>query len=192
MTQQFDLPLLTFQTQDEWREWLLKNHATQKGVWLKLFKKNSQVKGISYDQALDEALCFGWIDGLTRSFDENAFVQRFTPRRLKSIWSQRNREHIARLTKLGRMQLAGMAQVATAKADGRWAAAYASPANTKPPQDFLEALAKNKKAQTFFEKLNKTNSYAMIWQINTAKRLETRQRRIAKFVEMLEKGEKLY
>lgn len=185
-------PILEFSEQSLFRNWLSKNHAKSNGIWLKFYKKNTSIPSINYAEALDEALCFGWIDGQVKRFDEKAYLQRFTPRRSKSTWSQRNTEHIARLTKLNKMTPSGVAEVERAKADGRWDRAYAPPSETIPPKDFLKALGKNKKAKDFFESLNKTNSFAIIWQIEGAKKQETRERRIKKFVEMLERNEKLY
>ena len=184
-------PTLFFETQEKFREWLGDNHSVSDGIWLKFFKKGSGVTSLNYDQALDEALCYGWIDGQAKSLDEKAYLQRFTPRRKRSMWSQRNREHIERLTQMGKMTPSGTSEVERAKADGRWETAYASPANTVPPEDFLAELKKNKKAEEFFNTLNKTNTYAIIWQIQNAKKPETRARRIQKFITMLQKGEKL-
>lgn len=184
--------IISFGDQKAWEEWLSKNYKKQNGIWLKLYKKASDVKSVNYQEALDVALCYGWIDGQVKKLDENARVQRFTPRRKRSVWSKRNTEHVARLIKSGSMKPAGIAEIERAKADGRWEKAYASPANTTIPEDFLKELEKNKKAKEFWEVLNKTNKFAMIWQINDAKREETRLRRINKFVEMLSRGEKLY
>ncbi len=185
-------PVLTFESQKDWERWLSKNHASVDTIWVRLFKKNSRVDKLNYDQALEGALCYGWIDGLVNKYDEISYVQRFTPRRKRSTWSRRNQEIVARLIKEGKMQPSGQAEIDRAKEDGRWEAAYASPANMVMPEDFLKALSKNKKAKEFWEALNKTNKFAMIWQINNAKREETRIRRIEKFVGMLERGEKLY
>ena len=185
-------PVFSFNTQEEWREWLSQNYSTDSGVWLRFYKKASGIKKVNYQEALDEALCYGWIDGLVNKYDENSYLQRFTPRRKQSTWSQINKGHVARLTSLGKMHEAGLSEVTRAKKDGRWDVAYASPANTVAPDDFIKALSKNKRAKEFWEALNKTNKYAMIWQINNAKREETRIRRIEKFVGMLERGEKLY
>ncbi|MFS8064555.1 MAG: YdeI/OmpD-associated family protein [Luteimonas sp.] len=184
--------IVSFKDQKGWEEWLSKNYARQEGAWLKLFKKGSNVVSINYAEALDVALCYGWIDGQLKKLDDISRVQRFTPRRKKSVWSQRNTEHIERLTKEGRMKPSGIAEVERAKADGRWEKAYASPANTIAPNDFIKAIDANKKAKEFWETLNKTNRYAMIWQMNDAKKPETRERKINKFVKMLEQKEKLY
>jgi uncharacterized protein YdeI (YjbR/CyaY-like superfamily) len=190
MTTKQDQPILEFKSKEHWRKWLLENHDKSDGIWFRFYKKSSGLQKVNYDQALDEALCFGWIDGQVRSLDEKSYLQRFTPRRTKSMWSQRNTEHIARLIKEGKMHPSGLKEVEKAKADGRWGNAYASPKNTKAPDDFLKELAKNKKAEEFYHTLNKTNTYAIIWRINEAKRPETRVRRIQKFIQMLAKGEK--
>ena len=187
-----DFPTLSFDSVDKWEEYLAKNHETISGVWLKFFKKNSGVKTISYAQALDVALCYGWIDSQLKPFDDKAYLQKFSPRRTKSMWSKRNREHIARLIKEKRMQPSGMKQVIDAKKDGRWDNAYGSPSEMKIPADFLKELAKNPKAEIFFKTLNKSNTYAVAWRLHNAKKPETRQRRIKKFIEMFSKDEKLY
>jgi len=187
-----DLPVLTFDTQGEWRDWLSKNHSTENAVWIRFYKKASGIVKLNYDQALDAALCYGWIDGLVNKYDDISYLQKFTPRRKQSTWSEINKGHIERLTALGKMHAAGNREVQRAKADGRWGRAYASPANTVIPDDFAKAIQKNEKAKDFWEVLNKTNKFAMIWQVNDAKKEETRNRRIEKFVEMLERREKLY
>jgi uncharacterized protein YdeI (YjbR/CyaY-like superfamily) len=184
--------IVFFDTQPKWREWLEKNHTSKLGVWLKFYKKASGITSLNYDQALDEALCFGWIDGMAKRYDEESYLQRFTPRRPKSMWSKRNREHVARLIKEKKMTAAGLAQIDAAKKDGRWDSAYDSPSNMEIPKDFLERLSKNKKAKAFFETLNKTNTYAIFWRLQTAKKPETRERRMNAILEMLEKGEKLH
>ncbi|OGH14898.1 MAG: bacteriocin-protection protein, YdeI/OmpD-associated family [Candidatus Levybacteria bacterium RIFCSPHIGHO2_01_FULL_38_26] len=185
-------PIIYFKTQEEWEKWLSKNFDKSDGIWLKFYKKNSGIATVTYDQALDEALCFGWIDGQAKSFDEKSYLQRFTPRRSKSIWSKKNTEHITRLTKLGKMKPSGTKAVEAAKADGRWQKAYESPKNMTVPEDFLKELVKNKKAYDFFKTLNKTNTFTVSWQLHNAKRPETRERRMRKFIQMLERREKLY
>ncbi len=172
--------------------WLKKNHAKSSGVWIKFFKKNSGVKSIVYSEALDEALCFGWIDSQTKTFDSKAYLQRFTPRRQRSIWSKRNREHVARLLKEGRMQPSGLLEVKAAKADGRWDAAYDSSKNMEIPRDFLKELLKNKKAKKFFDTLNRANTYAIAWRLQTAKKPETREKRLHDILNMLEVGKKFH
>ncbi len=187
-----DLPVFSFDTQEEWRKWLSKNYSAASGVWLRFYKKASGIRKVNYQEALDEALCFGWIDGLVNKYDDNSYLQKFTPKRKRSTWSQINKGHTARLIRLGKMQPSGQAEIDRAKEDGRWDEAYASPTNTAAPDDFVKAISKNTKAKEFWEVLNKTNKLAMIWQINNAKREETRTRRIEKFVGMLERGKKLY
>lgn len=185
-------PVLFFKTQKEWEEWLSKNYTHQEGVWIKFFKKGSNIPTVTYDEALDEALCYGWIDGQVKSLDEKSYLQKFTPRRKRSMWSKRNTEHIARLSKLGKMKPSGLTEVESAKKDGRWQRAYESAKNMPIPEDFLKELSKNKKANEFFKTLNKTNTYAIAWQLHDAKRPETRERRMKKFIEMMSKGEKFY
>jgi uncharacterized protein YdeI (YjbR/CyaY-like superfamily) len=187
-----DQPILSFQNQEEWRSWLDQNHAITDGIWLRMYKKASGITKVNYDQALEEALCYGWIDGIVHKYDEVSYIQKFTPRRKQSMWSEINKNHIDRLTRLGKMHSSGIFEVERAKKDGRWDAAYASPSNTEIPEDFERAISKNKKAEEFWTTLSKTNKYAMIWQINTAKKEETRVRRIEKFIGMLERGEKFY
>ena len=183
---------LTFATQDAWRKWLRENQTLEAGVWLRMYKKGSGIESINYAEALDEALCVGWIDGQKRSFDEMSWVQRFVPRRTRSTWSKVNRQHVQRLIDEGRMQEAGLREVEKAKADGRWEAAYDSASTSVPPDDFLQALAQNAAAREFFERLDRQNVYAILYRIQTAKKPETRERRIATLVEMLAKGEKLH
>lgn len=185
-------PILEVRSAAEFRRWLDKHHDTVDGIWLKLYKKASGKQTFTYDEALDEALCYGWIDGLVNKFDEEAYIQRFTPRRPRSIWSKRNTEHIARLIKEGKMHPAGLKQVELAKADGRWDQAYASPSNTQPPPDFLQALHQDKEATAFYNTLNKTNTYAISFRIHTAKKPETRERRIKQIVEMLHQKKKFH
>lgn len=187
-----DTPILIFTTAKELNAWLAKHHVVSTGVWIRLFKKQSGVATITYSEALDAALCYGWIDGQKKPYDTESWLQKFTPRRPKSIWSKRNREHIARLEKSGEMKAAGTKQVETAKADGRWEQAYDSPSNMIVPADFLKELAKNKKADIFFKTLNKTNTYAIVWRLQTAKKPETRDKRMNEILEMLKKGEKFH
>ncbi len=187
-----DYPVLTFETPDQWEAWLAKHHATVPGVWLKFYKKGSNKKSIVYAEALDVALCYGWIDSQAKSLDEEAYLQKFTPRRSKSIWSKRNTEHIQRLIDEGRMKPPGLAEVEKAKADGRWQAAYDPPKRIELPAEFTNELNKNKKAKAFYETLNKTNTYAIAWRLQTAKKPETKINRMKKIIEMLERGEKFH
>jgi len=183
---------LSFSTPQKWCAWLAKNHATSDGTRVFIFKKISKQRSISYDEALDEALCFGWIDGQKQAHDKESWIQKFTPRRSKSIWSKRNKEHIARLIKENRMKAAGLKEVEAAKKDGRWDSAYDSPKDMKIPSDFLKELKKNKKAEAFFKTLNKANLYGIAWRLQTAKKSETREKRMKVLLEMLAKGEKLH
>lgn len=185
-------PVLTFSKPGQWEQWLAKNHEQTEGVWIRFFKKGSATQGITYAQALDEALCYGWIDGQAKKYDEQSWIQKFTPRRQGSVWSKRNIEHVERLTKAGKMKPAGLKQIEAARADGRWKKAYDSPANMATPADLLKALEKNKKAKAFFESLNKTNKYAINWRLQTAKKPETREKRMEKILDMLTKGEKFH
>ncbi|MBS1514793.1 MAG: YdeI/OmpD-associated family protein [Bacteroidetes bacterium] len=183
--------VISFASPKKFNDWLSKNHGLQTGIWLKIYKKGSEVKSVTYAEALDEALCFGWIDGQKKSLDEKSWIQKFTPRRSKSLWSARNKEHVARLTKEGRMKPAGVKEVEAAKKDGRWERAYDSGANMQIPADFLKELKKDKKAFEFFETLNKANTYAIGWRLQTAKKPETRERRMKVIIEMMKEGRKL-
>jgi uncharacterized protein YdeI (YjbR/CyaY-like superfamily) len=185
-----ELPMKTFVSQEEWRAWLHDNYRDPAGLWVKMAKKASGIPTVTYAEALDVALCYGWIDGQKKSFDESYFLQKFTPRRARSMWSQVNRDKVADLITRGLMQPSGLAEIERAKADGRWEAAYASPRNTVAPDDLLAELAATPKALAFFESLNKTHRYTIIFQVEGAKRPETRAARIAKFVGMCERGEK--
>jgi uncharacterized protein YdeI (YjbR/CyaY-like superfamily) len=185
-------PVIFFESQKKWRSWLLKNYSKSDGIWLQFYKKNSGIKTLNYGQALDEALCFGWIDGQAKSNDEKSYLQKFTPRRKRSIWSKRNTEHVKRLIKEGKMHSAGLTEIEKAKADGRWDKAYESPANAQIPEDFLKELSNKPKALKFFETLNKTNRYSIVWRLQTAGKPETRQKRIALLVDMLEHKKKFH
>ena len=187
-----DLPIIAFETIEKWEDWLAKNHTKSSGIWLKFFKKNSGIKTITYDEALDAALCYGWIDSQLQKYNDKAYLQKFTPRRAKSIWSKRNREHIERLIKQKRMQPAGLKQVEQAKQDGRWNQAYDKPSAMEMPEDFLQELAKDKKAESFFKTLTKANTYAIAWRLQTAKKPETREKRMKTILAMLSKGEKFH
>ncbi len=186
-----ELEIRSFKSPKEFNSWL-KKQKDSPGIWLHFYKKDSGVPSINYKEAVDEALCFGWIDGQAKPFDENSWLQRFTPRRVRSIWSKRNRDHVSRLIAEGRMQPSGLAEIERAKLDGRWNAAYDAPLTMEVPEDFLRVLDKNKKAKAFFETLNKTNLYAIAWRLQTAKKPETREKRINIILEMLAKGEKFH
>jgi uncharacterized protein YdeI (YjbR/CyaY-like superfamily) len=186
------LPIRAFKSSREWAAWLDRNHAESRGVWLRYFKKDSGVASINYAQALDEALCHGWIDGQGKKHDDKSWLQKYTPRRPGSVWSKRNTRHAARLIKAGRMRPHGFKQIEAAKADGRWKRAYDSPSAMRVPDDFIRELSKDKRAKAFFETLNKANTYAIAWRLQTAKKPETRQRRMKSILEMLARGEKFH
>jgi uncharacterized protein YdeI (YjbR/CyaY-like superfamily) len=185
-----ELPVLTVADAAAWRSWLDAHHGDQTGVWLVLAKKGiTQPTSLTYDQALEEALCQGWIDGQVRRGDERTYQQRFTPRRTRSQWSSRNVGLVERLTAVGRMQRAGLAEVERAKADGRWAAAYAGQATIEVPIDLSAALRANRDAQAMFDTLSSQNRYAILYRIQNARRADARTRRIEQFVAMLARGE---
>ena len=187
------LPELLVPDASAWRGWLSQYHAESAGVWLRLAKKScTEPTSLTYDQALDEALCFGWIDGQMRRGDETTYPQRFTPRRARSVWSNRNTARVARLIAEGRMGAAGLAEVERAKADGRWEAAYHGQASMDVPPDLIAALATEPRALAMFEILTSQNRYAIVYRINGAKRTDTRARRIEQFVAMLARGETIY
>jgi uncharacterized protein YdeI (YjbR/CyaY-like superfamily) len=186
------MKFLLFQGQKEWEEWLDANHATAADAWLRLAKKGSAIRSVSYAEALEVALCYGWIDAQKKGESEHAWLQRFTPRRNKSIWSKINREKAAALIKARRMKPAGLAEVQRAKLDGRWNAAYDSPSGAEVPEDLQKALDGNARARAFFATLDRANRYAILFRIQTVKKAETRSRRIREFVEMLERGEKVH
>jgi len=179
---------LHFKSSADFRRWLKKHHAGSDGIWVRIFKKDSGEKSLTYAEALDQALCYGWIDGQKKSFDAESWLQKFTPRRPKSGWSKINTQHVERLTKAGVMNPAGHEAVEAAKADGRWKVAYDSPRNASPPEDFLKELAMNKKAKAFFETLNKANVYSIVYRLQTAKKPETRARRMKLILAMLDQG----
>jgi uncharacterized protein YdeI (YjbR/CyaY-like superfamily) len=185
-------PIISFKNPSDWRKWLDKNHTDPVGIWLKVGKKNCPEPSINYAQALDEALCYGWIDGQTKSYDEHWYLIKFTPRRKKSIWSKVNIGHVERLIKAGKIQPPGQAQIDAAKQDGRWDQAYDSPSKATAPADFLAELDKRPTAKAFFATLNKTNSYAIFFRLQTAQKTETRQRRMQQILDMLERQEKFH
>jgi uncharacterized protein YdeI (YjbR/CyaY-like superfamily) len=192
MESKTSMPVIAFQSAKDWRAWLSKNSQVSKGVWLKIFKKESKEKTITYAEALEEALCYGWIDGQKKSFDKQAWLQKFCPRRPKSIWSKTNIAHIERLTKEGKMKPQGLKEVASAKEDGRWERAYDAPGTMSVPDDFMQELRKNKKAHEFFKTLNRTNLFSIVFRLQTAKKPETRQKRMKLILDMLSKGEKFH
>ncbi|MEP6852876.1 MAG: YdeI/OmpD-associated family protein [bacterium] len=175
-----------------WREWLEAHHETSPGVWLVLHKQGGTVTGLTYDGALDEALCFGWIDGQVQRRDEGSFRERFTPRRPRSPWSARNVGHVARLREDGRMHPAGERQVSAAQADGRWVAAYAGSATAEVPPDLAAAVAAEPQAQAMFDVLTAQNRYALIYRLGNIRRADTRARRVSEYVAMLARGETIH
>ena len=181
-----------FPTQAEWAAWLEKNHRQAKGLWLRLAKKESKLRSITYAEALDTALCYGWIDGQKRGESEKAWLQRFIPRTSKSIWSKINRDKAESLIISGRMKAAGSEAIAVAKQNGRWDAAYDSPKAANVPEDLQAALDASPAAKAFFEGLDRANRYAILFRVQTVKKAETRARKIRQFVEMLEKGGKIH
>ena len=187
-----DYPVLLFRDAGAWERWLDREHASSDGVWLRLAKKGSAATTVSRPEALDVALCYGWIDGQARSEGEEFWLQKFTPRRARSRWSKINVDKVAELSAAGRMRPAGVAEVDRAKADGRWDAAYASPKNIQVPDDLAAALTENPAAREFFATLTGSRRYAILYRIQDAKRPETRARRVATFVDMLSRGETLH
>jgi uncharacterized protein YdeI (YjbR/CyaY-like superfamily) len=187
-----ELPVEYFAGQIEFRQWLAVHHAISPGIWLKMAKKGSAHSSITYDQALEVALCYGWIDSQVRRVDDDFFVQRFTPRSARSPWSKRNREYAEKLEAAGVLEAAGAAEVEKARADGRWDRAYAGQKVAEIPEDFLAALAQNPEAEAFFATLNSHNRYAVIYRLQDAKRPETRARRIEKFVQQLSERRKFH
>jgi len=187
-----DLQILSFVTQDHFESWMEENNTLTEGIWVRFYKKDSVTRSINYDEALDIALCYGWIDGLVKKFDELSYIRKFTPRRSKSMWSNRNKEHVSRLEKENRMKPSGIREVEKAKNDGRWEKAFDSPGKMIVPDDFILELSKNKKAFEFYETLNKTNKYAIGWRLQTAKNIETRDKRIKEILNMMDNGEKFH
>jgi len=182
----------SFRSSQELRAWLAKEHTRSAGLLLRIYKKESGVVSVTYAEALDQALCFGWIDGQKLPFDAKSWVQKFTPRRPRSAWSKRNITHVDRLIRAGEMTPAGLKEVEAAKADGRWAAAYDSPANATVPPEFVKELAHNPRAKQFFSTLNRANLYAIAYRLQTAKRPETKIKRMKMIIEMLARGEKFH
>src|SRR5512147_2973352 len=184
MMKSAELPTLPFESKKKWADWLAKQYSKSTGVWLKIAKKEAGISSITYEEALDVALCYGWIDGQKKGFDDQYWLQKFTPRGPKSIWSKINTEKAERLIASGEMQLAGLKAIEAAKQDGRWDAAYEGQKTISVPEDFQAALDKNKKAKSFFVTLNSANRYAILFRIHNAKKPETRARKIQQFVEM--------
>lgn len=187
-----NLAIMSFDTQQDWEAWLKEHHADMKGVWLKISKKGASSPSVSYAEALDGALCYGWIDGQKAPFDDKYWLQKFTQRGARSIWSKVNCDKATALIAEGRMQPAGLRQVELARSDGRWDSAYESQSKITVPGDFQRELDKNQKAKDFFNTLNSANRYAFLFRIHTAKKPETRSARIQKFIEMLSQHQKLH
>jgi uncharacterized protein YdeI (YjbR/CyaY-like superfamily) len=183
-----DLPVLAFASQAELEQWLEREHATAPGVYVRLAKKGAGVASVTYPELVESCLCFGWIDGISRRLDDRFYVQRITPRRARSVWSQKNVEAVAALTDAGRMRPAGLAAAEAAQADGRWERAYPGAANMTVPDDLAAALGAEPAAQQAFDALDGTNRYAVLWRVHTAATPQTRARRIAAVVQMLAEG----
>ncbi|RYZ57887.1 MAG: bacteriocin-protection protein, YdeI/OmpD-associated family [Proteobacteria bacterium] len=177
-----------FKTQSAFRSWLEKNHESKTELWIGFYKKGSALKAMDYKEALDEALCYGWVDGLKGTIDDQSYRIRFTPRKAKSLWSKVNIGHVERLILEKKMTAVGLARIEEAKADGRWDNSYASSSTASMPDEFFQALAKNKKAKAFYATLNKTQIYSMYFRIHNAKKPETKLRWVERIVLMLEKG----
>jgi uncharacterized protein YdeI (YjbR/CyaY-like superfamily) len=185
-------PARLFKNKRDWAAWLEKNHRTSPGLWLRLAKKDSGLRSVSYQEAVEVALCFGWIDGQKRPESEQAWLQRFVARSKQSVWSKINREKALALIASGAMKAAGLEAIAIAKSNGRWDAAYDSPSGATVPADLRAALDANPRAAAFFKTLNGANRYAVIWRIQTARKAETRARKIEQLIAMLEQQEKLH
>ena len=187
-----ELPTIAFASQQAWEGWLDEHHRTSRGLWLKLAKKDAGVPSVTYAKALESALCYGWIDGQKAPFDATYWLQRFTPRGPRSKWSRINRDKALALESQGRLRPAGLAEVERARQDGRWDAAYESPSRMTVPPDLQAALDERPAAAAFFAGLDRTNRYAILYRLHDAKKPETRARRLAQFLVMLEEGRKLY
>ena len=186
------LPIEFFERQRDWATWLKDNHKTSTGVWLQLAKQDAGVQSVSYDEAIEVALCFGWIDGQKKAHSEQYWLQKFTPRSIKSVWSKINKEKALALIKAGKMKPAGLKEIERAKLDGRWNAAYDSASKSSVPNDFQLALDGNMRARKFFGTLDSRNRYAVLFRIQTAKNSETRAKKISQFVQMLKRHEKVH
>lgn len=187
-----DLPTMTFASQADWETWLEAQHSNTRGVWIKIAKKATGIPSVTYAEALESALCYGWIDGQKASFDETYFLQKFTPRRPKSGWSRVNCEKVTALIAEGRMRPAGLREMERAQADGRWDTAYEPQSTISVPDDLQRELDANPDAQAFFNTLDSRNRYAILYRLQTAKKAETRAARLQKFVAMLAEGRKIY
>lgn len=187
-----ELPVVLFETPEDWEAWLDENHAASPGLWVRIAKKGSGIRSVTYDQALDVALCYGWIDGQKKPYDETSWLQKFTRRGRKSLWSRINRGKAETLIESGRMRPPGLAEIERARQDGRWDTAYDSQARATVPDDLQAALDANPRAKEFFATLDRVNRYAILFRVQTARKPETRARRIEDFIRMLERHEKLH
>lgn len=187
-----EIPIVPFADQVAWNKWLDKHHTTSAGIWIRIAKKGSGIPSVSHPEALDVALCYGWIDSQRKAYDEKTFIQKFTPRGSRSIWSVINRDKAVALLESGKMMAAGISEMERAKKDGRWDAAYASQATIEIPPDLQAALDAKPRAAKFFATLTSQNRYAILFRVHNAKRAETRARRIADFVAMLERHETIH
>lgn len=187
-----ELPILLFGDQRSWEDWLEANHDASPGVRLQIAKKQSGVVSVTYDEALESALCYGWIDNRKEALDDKTWLQRFTSRGAKSIWSKINKEKAELLIANGRMKPAGLKAIEAAKQNGQWDKAYEPQSSSSLPADFEIELNRNPKAKAFYESLDRTNKYAISFRINNVKKQETRAKKIQQFIQMLEKGEKIY
>ena len=187
-----ELQIISFVSQNRFESWLEENNSLNEGIWVRFYKKDSLIISLNYREALDVALCYGWIDGQVKKYDDLSYIQKFTPRRSKSMWSKRNKDHVSRLENENRMKPSGIREVEKAKNDCRWDKAYDSPGKMIVPDDFILELSKNKKALEFFESLNKTNKYTIGWRLQTAKNAEARGKRMKEILSMMEKGEKFH
>lgn len=187
-----ELPILLFASQQDFADWLNEHYDQSNGIWLKLAKKGTDIPSVTYDKAVETALCYGWIDSQKKGFDESFWLQRFTPRKANSIWSRDNREKAEALIASGQMQPAGLAAVELARQNGRWEAAYDSQGTITVPDDLQAELDQNPKAKASFATLNSANRYAILFRLQTARKAKTRAKRLRQFVEMLERGEKIH
>ncbi len=182
----------SFKSKNTWRNWLDKNQDLPEGIWLQVFKVDSGIESVTIVQALEEALCFGWIDGQRKSYDEQSYLQKYTPRRAQSIWSKRNISLVENLIEKGQITIRGFAEIEKAKADGRWARAYDSHSTMTEQEDLLKELKKDKTVKVYYESLNKTNKFAINFRLQTAKKPETRVKRLQEIMAMLRAGKKFY
>jgi uncharacterized protein YdeI (YjbR/CyaY-like superfamily) len=187
-----DIPVRAFRDAAAWEAWLAKNQTAIDGIWMRIAKKASGKKSVTYPEALEVALCYGWIDGLKRPESETTWLQKFTPRRARSIWSQINRDKALALIESGRMKPAGLEEIERARKNGCWDSAYASPSSATMTPDLEAALENSPRAKAFFETLSRTNRYAILWRVQTAKKAETRTKRIRAYIEMLERGQTIH